>query len=98
MNRFYKKVKNYNKLSDYSDLIPHYYTKLIGVFILLGICIISVNLLDPLIFGEFMFIIIADGENKEFEKQKFIINISAIYKYYNLNAKLLKKELFNLFS
>lgn len=54
MNRYYKKVKNYNKLSDYSDLIPHYYTKLIGVIILIGIHIISVNLLHPLIFGEFM--------------------------------------------
>jgi len=65
MNRYYKKVKNYNKLSDYSDLIPHYYTKLIGVFILLGICIISVNLLDPLIFGEFMFVKSISFNSKE---------------------------------
>jgi len=43
-------------------------------------------------------IIIADDDKIELEKQRFIINTSVLYKFYNMNAILLKEELSNLFS
>ncbi len=43
-------------------------------------------------------IIIADDDKTELEKQRFIINTSVLYKFYNMSAILLKEELSNLFS
>ncbi len=54
MHHLNKKFRTNNRLSDYSGLIPHYYIKVSVVFTLLGIATISVCVLDPFIFREFI--------------------------------------------